>query len=81
VTPTSESTTSYYFSWGPAAEHGDEAMAQAMIDVAIMAFNEDKTMIEAQQRIIDTDPGRRVMPTSADKAITLFTRLMQSQDG
>lgn len=80
VTPTSETTTTYYYSWGPAAEHGDESMAQMMIDVATGAFLEDKIMIEAQQRIIDSAPAARPMPTSADKAITLFTRLMRSQD-
>ena len=80
VTPTSETTTSYYYSWGPASEHGDEAMAQAMIDVAGMAFHEDKVMIEAQQKIINRNPATRPMPTTADKAITIFTRLMQSQD-
>ncbi|WP_421836761.1 hypothetical protein [Novosphingobium sp.] len=80
VTPTSETTTTYYYSWGPAAEHGDEAMAQLMIDIATMAFNEDNGMIEAQQRIINTDPSRRPLPTNAGKAITLFPRLMRAQD-
>ncbi|WP_298166002.1 aromatic ring-hydroxylating dioxygenase subunit alpha [Novosphingobium sp.] len=80
VTPTSGTTTTYYYSWGPAAQHGDEAMAQLMIDIATMAFNEDKVMIEAQQRVISADPSRRPVPTTADKAITLFTRLMRAQD-
>jgi vanillate O-demethylase monooxygenase subunit len=34
-----------------------------------MAFEEDKVMIESQQRIIDTDPNRKMMPISADKGL------------
>jgi vanillate O-demethylase monooxygenase subunit len=80
VVPTGEKTSRYYFSWGPGARFGDEAVAQMMIDQAIMAFNEDKAMIEAQQKIIDSDPSRMPVPATADKAITIFTRFMQSQD-
>jgi phenylpropionate dioxygenase-like ring-hydroxylating dioxygenase large terminal subunit len=81
VVPTGERTSRYYYSWGPGARFGDEAMAQAMIDTATLAFREDKLMIEAQQRIIDADPTRQPMPATADRAITLFQRLMKSQDG
>lgn len=80
VVPTGEKTARYYFSWGPGAEYGTEADAQLMIDMAKMAFNEDKVMIEAQQLIVDADPAVRPMPTSADKAITIFQRMMRAQD-
>jgi hypothetical protein len=33
-------------------------------------------MIEAQQRVIDMTPEPRVMPTSADRAVTLFNQLI-----
>ncbi|MEO0030532.1 MAG: hypothetical protein RIS94_290 [Pseudomonadota bacterium] len=81
VVPTSVKTARYYYSWGPGAEFGDEAVAQLMIDTATMAFHEDKVMIEAQQRVIDNDPSRLPMPATADRAITIFQRLMRSQDG
>lgn len=80
VVPTSEKTSRYYYSWGPGAGFGDEAIAQLMIDTATMAFREDKVMIEAQQRVIDCDPAKQPMPATADRAITIFQRLMQSQD-
>lgn len=51
-----------------------------MIDTATKAFRENKLMIEAQQRIIDANPTRLPMPATADRAITLFQRLMKSQD-
>lgn len=80
VVPTGEKTSRYYFSWGPGSEFGGEDIAQLMIDVAKQAFLEDKVMIEAQQRIIDTDPSARPMPAAADKAITIFQRMMRSQE-
>ncbi|MCW2406915.1 vanillate O-demethylase monooxygenase subunit [Sphingobium sp. B1D7B] len=80
VVPLSEQTSRYYFSWGPGAAFGTEADAQIMIDVAKSAFLEDKVMIEAQQRIINANPQVRPMPTSADKAITIFQRMMKAQD-
>ncbi|MBC2778957.1 aromatic ring-hydroxylating dioxygenase subunit alpha [Parasphingopyxis marina] len=80
VTAVSERKTRYYYSWGPHSSQGDAEMAQAMIDVARQAFNEDKVMIEAQQKVIDTNTDVRPMPTSADKSITIFQRLMRKQD-
>lgn len=80
VVPTGEMTSRYYFSWGPAARWGGQEMADMMIAVAKQAFLEDKVMIEAQQRIIDTDPTARVMPSAADKAITIFQRMMAGLD-
>jgi vanillate O-demethylase monooxygenase subunit len=44
--------------------------------IAHKAFAEDRTMIEAQQRVIDMTPEPRIMPTSADRAITLFNQLI-----
>ncbi len=80
VVPLNERQSRYYFSWGPGARFGGEDIAQLMIDVAIQAFTEDKLMIEAQQKVIDCEPDRPPMPASADKAITIFQRMMKSLD-
>jgi vanillate O-demethylase monooxygenase subunit len=77
VTPMTERSTRYFFTWGPSRRHGDEQIAAIMQEVLDVAFQEDKLMIEAQQRIIDLDPGRLPMPTVHDKGVILFQRLMQ----
>lgn len=41
-----------------------------------MNYVRDRTMIEAQQRVVDVTPKPRIMPTSADRAITLFNQLI-----
>jgi vanillate O-demethylase monooxygenase subunit len=77
VTPLTDSTARYFFSWGPHCEHGDEAMRNAMMQLAAMAFGEDKVMIEAQNRVITESPGHAIMPTAHDRGVTLFNRLVE----
>jgi len=76
VTPLTDKTARYFFSWGPHRRHGDEQMRDGMMAMAGLAFAEDKTMIEAQQRVIDMTQEPRVMPTSHDRGVTLFNRLV-----
>lgn len=76
VTPLTEKTSRYFFSWGPHRKHGDAALRDALMGIAAKAFAEDRVVIEAQQRVIDATPEPRIMPTSADRAITLFNQLV-----
>jgi vanillate O-demethylase monooxygenase subunit len=77
VTPLTERTSRYFFSWGPHRKHGDEALRDGMMQLAAQAFEEDKVMIEAQQRVIDQTPEPRIMPTAHDRGVTLFNRLVK----
>ena len=76
VTPMTAKTSRYFFSWGPHRRHGDAALRDTLMSIAAMAFAEDRTIIEAQQRVIDATAEPRIMPTSADRAITLFNQLV-----
>ena len=77
VTPLTDKTARYFFSWGPRRDHGDEATRDMLMGLAAKAFAEDKLMIEAQQRVIDATPEPKVMPTAHDRGITLFNRLVE----
>jgi vanillate O-demethylase monooxygenase subunit len=77
VTPTGPRTSRYFFTWGPHRNHGDEALRDSLMQLAGVAFDEDKVMIEAQQRDIDRTPDPRIMPTAHDKGVTLFNRLVE----
>jgi vanillate O-demethylase monooxygenase subunit len=66
VTPMTDSTSRYFFSWGPKAGPGSDELAEAMLKVAHMAFGEDKIIIEAQQRVMDSTPEAKEVLTSAD---------------
>lgn len=77
VTPTGDKTSRYFFSWGPHVKHGSEAMRDGMMQMAAMAFGEDKVMIEAQQKVIDRDPSRAITPTAHDRGVTIFNRIVE----
>jgi vanillate O-demethylase monooxygenase subunit len=76
VTPVESGKARYLFSQGFKAPMPAEAV-QSLMDVTLMAFAEDKEMIEAQQKVIDDDPICPIMPTAADKGVTLFNRLVE----
>ncbi len=78
VTPVTAKTARYFFSWGPRRDQGDEALRDTLMKIADMAFTEDRVMIEAQQRVIDTSAVARVLPTSADQGVILYNRLVES---
>jgi len=77
VTPMTEKTARYFFSWGPRRGHGDETQRDFLMTLAAKAFGEDKVMIEAQQRVIDMTPTPTIMPTAHDRGVTLFNRLIE----
>lgn len=77
VTPMTDRTARYFFSWGPHRSHGDEAVRDTLMGIADQAFGEDKTMIEAQQQVIDATVDPQVMPTAHDRGVTLFNRLVE----
>jgi vanillate O-demethylase monooxygenase subunit len=66
VTPMTDRTTRYYFSTGTPCGEGAQARADKQLEITRLAFQEDKEMIEAQQRVIDRDPERREMLIPAD---------------
>ena len=76
VTPITEHTARYFFSWGPRSDWGNEGVRDELMAVAANAFAEDKRMIEAQQQVIIGTAVPRVMPTSADRGVLLFNRLV-----
>ena len=78
VTPLTATTSRYLFSWGPRADCGGEEQRDLMMKVAGQAFAEDKVMIEAQQRSIDSAPDARIMPTTHDKGVILFNRMVEA---
>ncbi len=77
VTPLTDKTSRYFFSWGPRKDQGDAALRDLLMNIAQQAFSEDRAMIEAQQRVLDRSADTKVLPTSADKGVTLYNRLVE----
>ena len=76
VTPMTERTTRYFFSSGPRRADVTDEEANGMWKVAEVAFEEDRDMIEAQQKIIDKHPAKRMAWIDADKGPAMFRQLM-----
>ena len=74
VTPTGAKTARYFFSYGIHRNHGDDASLDKMMALLAEVFAEDKSMIEAQQRIIDLTPEPKIMPTAHDRGGTIFNQ-------
>lgn len=78
VTPLTSRTTCYFFAFGPWDRMpGAVALKTSFRDLAVMAFGEDKVMLEAQQKIIDADPSRSMILFEIDKAPAMYDRLMK----
>ncbi len=74
VTPLTDKTTCYFFAYGPWAKEPE--LKEKLYEVGVKAFNEDRTMIEAQQRNIDLSPETRMIKLSVDSGIAQFHRVM-----
>jgi phenylpropionate dioxygenase-like ring-hydroxylating dioxygenase large terminal subunit len=87
-TPETQSTSHYWFCQARNFELGNEQMTQSIYEAVVVAFEEDRTMIEAQQKIIDQVPDRPMLPIGADSGLNqarwLIDRLIKAeslQDG
>jgi vanillate O-demethylase monooxygenase subunit len=76
VTPVSGRASRYFYAAGARAEDIDSERLERLFAVTETAFGEDKALIEAQQKMIDLDPGRRMIPTNSDAGPTRFRKLV-----
>ncbi|HWJ70841.1 MAG TPA: aromatic ring-hydroxylating dioxygenase subunit alpha [Sphingobium sp.] len=81
VTPVAPGKARYFFSTGPHRDHGTESDRDAMVEVAKMAFAEDKVMIEAQYRNMQMMSDPRFVPSAHDRAVTIFNGLVRQSAG
>ena len=76
VTPVDNGKTRYFFTIGPRADFGSQEMLDVLAQVQIDAFEEDKIMIEAQQKILEKSEGIPVIPTAHDRAVVMFEQMV-----
>jgi vanillate O-demethylase monooxygenase subunit len=76
VTPCTERKTFYYYSACQLASHANDQAMAMQLQLFDTAFAEDKSMIEAQQGVIDQSPGRSLTTLQFDRSIAHFRRLM-----
>ena len=79
VTPETENSTHYFFQQGHKTGQGDDTLAQAMHEILIKAFHEDKDMIGAQSDCLALAPDFEMLPLHLDGALIRFRRMIESE--
>jgi phenylpropionate dioxygenase-like ring-hydroxylating dioxygenase large terminal subunit len=77
VTPVGPRASRYYYAAGARRGDIDDERLGRMFAVTENAFGEDKRIIEAQQKLIDREPGRAMLPTNLDAGPTRFRKLVE----
>ena len=75
ITPITAARSRYFYSMLHRSSDIDDKGAQRIWQVVQEAFFEDLRMIEAQQKIVDKDPGGRMAVIASDKGLVLYRRL------
>lgn len=78
VTPVGPRASRYFYAVGTRARDIDPDRLERLYGVTTAAFYEDKTIIEAQQKLIDRDPGRPMLGTSLDAGPTHFRKMVDA---
>ena len=82
-TPETDTTCHYWFCQARNFALDNEAMTEQIFDNVVVAFEEDRTMIEAQQKVISQVPDRPMIPIAADAGLSqarwLLDRLIQAE--
>lgn len=76
-TPETASTTHYFFCQAHNFGLDRPELTEAIYADVVKAFGEDRAIIEAQQRILDLDPGFRPAATIHDKGLNQARFLLQ----
>lgn len=77
LTPETEHSTHYFFQEAHLAEQGDAGTADAIHASLLLAFEEDRRMIQAQAANIALDPSMPMLPLAMDAALVRFRRLLE----
>lgn len=78
-TPETETTSHYWFCQARNFELDNDAMTEQIYRDVVVAFEEDRTMIEAQQKVIRQTPDRPMIPIAADAGLNQARWLTERQ--
>jgi vanillate O-demethylase monooxygenase subunit len=79
VTALTTDTSRYFFSWGPRASEvaANPELPSIMLELASRAFEEDRRIIEAQQRNLKLRPDPDPVVIGHDRGPSLFRAVME----
>ncbi|MBT9598590.1 MAG: aromatic ring-hydroxylating dioxygenase subunit alpha [Vitreoscilla sp.] len=79
LTPETETSTHYFFMQAHKFRQDDATIGESLYQSLLVAFGEDKQMIEAQQAQMRASPERPMQPIPADAALGQFRWLVKQR--
>lgn len=79
VTPEDERNSHFFWSYAHDFNIADKAFTRTLSDRIAQGFEEDRLMIEAQQRVVDESGEDRMAFIPADRALALGRRLIEER--
>lgn len=77
LTPETEHSTHYFFMQAHRFKLDDATITESIYQSLCTAFEEDRRIIEAQQRMIEQSPPAPMQPIAADLALAQYRRVVQ----
>src|SRR6266436_6635194 len=78
LTPEAADSTHYFFSHAHNFGLDDPTITESTYESIVLAFDEDKRMIEAQGRVLEKDPTREMVHIAADGPLIRYRRLVKA---
>ena len=78
ITPETEATTHYFFMKAHAFALDDTVVTESIAQSQHEAFAEDRSILEAQQQMIDSTPPTPMFNIAADKALVQYRRIVEA---
>ncbi len=76
ITPETETTAHFWIGWARDFALGDAEQTARAVEENTQVILEDVRIIEAQQRVMDKNPGAPVVPIQADKGVIAVQRVI-----
>ena len=77
LTPETENSTHYFFAFPHDFSIDDPSVTESLHNDVLVAFEEDRQIINGQQRILDLDPDFKMQPLGIDAALSQFRWVME----
>jgi vanillate O-demethylase monooxygenase subunit len=78
LTPETTDSTHYFFSHAHNFALDDPTVTESVYQSIVLAFDEDKRMIEAQRQVIERTTGREMISIAADGPLIRYRRLVKN---
>ena len=77
TTPETPQSTFHFWAFARDFKLDDASMTQYIAEAIMLTFNEDKRLIDDQQRNVDARPEQRMLDNTADYGVVLARRIVE----